>query len=336
MKLATLKIENPKTYSEKKDGALLVVGSDQCRAARVPASLCPNLLAAIQEWDKTEPHLRQIYSQLEQGLWTETLNLNDVSLMAPLPRTWSFLDGSSYVQHIILVRKARNAEPPEDLYTVPLMYQGINDNLIGPNDPIELVDESHGCDYEAEVCVILDEVPMGTKADQAARYIKLFMLLNDVSLRNIIPAELKAGFGFLQGKPTSAFGPFAVTADELGSAWQDGRLKLDMLSYVNGQQFGNPDASEMYFSFYQLIEHAARTRTLSAGTILGSGTVSNKDSSRGVGCLSERRMLEQIETGSMKTSFLKFGDQVELDMLKDGVSVFGRIKQTVRKYQPKA
>lgn len=327
MKLATLKIPEAKTRGEAEDGALLVVSRDHKTGARVPPSLYPSLLSALEDWGRAEPRLKEIEGRLSAGRWEEVVALKPGSLMAPLPRTYAWLDASAFIQHIILVRKARGAEPPEDLFTVPLMYQGISDHLLGPEEDIPLLDEGHGLDFEAEVAIVVDDVPMGTKAPQAARHVKLLVLMNDISLRNLIPRELKAGFGFFHGKPSSSFAPFAVTPDELGEAWREGRLHLEMESRLNGRPFGRPNAGEMHFSFFDLIEHAAKTRRLSAGTIIGSGTVSNKDEGAGCGCIAEKRMLEQIHAGRMETPFLKAGDLVEIEMLKDGESVFGSIRQ---------
>ena len=234
MKLATLKIDRPKTVSERRDGRLLVVHPGHTRAAVVPASEIPNLLSAVEDWPAAEPRLREIDAELRAGSWPEVVDLERCKLMAPLPRSYAWLDGSAFISHVILVRKARGAEPPEDLRTVPLMYQGISDFLLGPQDDIPLIDEAHGMDFEAEVGVILDEVPPGTPAAAAGRRILLLTLMNDVSLRNLIPRELKAGFGFFHGKPSSSFAPFAVTPDEAGEAWRDGRLHLDMLSAYTG------------------------------------------------------------------------------------------------------
>jgi len=322
VKLATLR-------TEAKDGALLVVARSQERAARVPAGLTPNLLSALEDWNRVLPWLQEVSADLERGSWKDVVALKPGILAAPLPRTWSWLDGSAYIQHIILVRKARGAEPPEDLRTVPLMYQGISDNLLGPEDDIRLIDEAWGLDFESEVGVITGDVPLGTKAAQAAGHVKLLVAMNDVSLRNLIPRELKAGFGFFHGKPATAFAPFAVTPDELGDDWRDGRLRLPLVTKLNGKLFGQPDAGEMHFSFYDLIEHAAKTRKLSAGTVIGGGTVANVDESKGSSCLAERRMLEIIKTGKPSTPFLKAGDEVEIEMLRGGRSVFGAIRQKV-------
>jgi len=329
MKLATLYIENPNSVSERRDGRLVVLSPDEKTAGLVPASEYPNLLAAVESWDAAEPRLREIESGLGAGSWDDPVTVEGTRFMAPLPRTWSWIDGSAFIQHIVLVRKARGAEPPEDLKTVPLMYQGISDNFLGPNDDITIVDEAHGVDFEAEVAVVLDEVPMGTPAEEALSHVKLLLLMNDVSLRMLIPRELKAGFGFFQGKPVSSFGPFAVTPDALKDVWKDGRLHLEMRSTYNGELYGHPNAKEMFFGFHQLIEHAAKTRTLPAGTILGTGTISNEDASVGSSCLAEKRMLEKINTGEIKTPFMKIGDTIRIEMEHDGRSVFGAIDQKI-------
>lgn len=328
MKLATLKVTNPHTTSERKDGRLVVVSSDGKKAEYAPKEF-QNLYTAINDWENAYPILHEISDQVNEG---KGFSFNPELCMAPLPRASSWLDGSAFIQHVILVRKARGAEPPEDLYTVPLMYQGINDTLIGPHDDVLVADESYGIDFEGEVVVVVDDVPMGVTAKEAEGHIKLLMLMNDVSLRNLIPKELATGFGFFHGKPSSSFSPMAVTPDELGNAWKDGKVNLPLESWLNKKQFGKPNAGEMYFSFGQLIEHAAKTRALSAGTIIGSGTVSNKDESVGSSCLAEVRMLEKINTGEMKTPFMKFGDTIEMDMFYEGKSVFGRINQKVVKY----
>lgn len=326
MRLASLKIDNPGTVSEARDGQLVVVSGDSTRAAPAPSDF-PTLLSAIESWDRAEPALREVARSLgESG---GGIVLSERAFMAPFPRTWQWLDGSAFIQHIILVRKARGAEPPEDLFTIPLMYQGISDTLLGPDAPLLLQDEGWGMDFEGELCVVVDDVPQGTRASTAMKHIRLLLLMNDVSLRNLIPRELATGFGFFHGKPSSSFAPFAVTPDEIGDAWKDGRVHLELETRLNGQIFGHPNAGEMHFSFCDLIEHAARTRSLSAGTIIGSGTVSNREESVGSSCIVERRMLEKINTGEMRTPFLKHGDLVEMDVRKDNRSIFGRISQRV-------
>jgi len=329
MKLATISVENPKSVSQRRDGRLVVLAPDEKTAGLVPHSEFPNLLEAIESWSDAEPRLREIESALADGSWKDSISMEGTNFMAPLPRTWSWIDGSAFIQHIVLVRKARGAEPPEDLKTVPLMYQGISDNFLGPKDDIQVVDEAHGVDFEAEVAVILDEVPMGTKAADALKHVKLLLLMNDVSLRMLIPRELKAGFGFFHGKPVSSFAPYAVTPDALKDVWKDGRLNLEMRSTYNGELYGHPNAAEMFFGFHQLIEHAAKTRTLPAGTIVGTGTVSNEDETVGSSCLAEKRMLEKINTGEIKTPFMKIGDSIRIEMEHQGKSVFGAIDQKV-------
>jgi fumarylacetoacetate (FAA) hydrolase len=276
-----------------------------------------------------EASLQNIASRLNAGTWEETLPVDQLSFKAPLPRTWSLLDGSAFIQHVILVRKARGAEPPADLFSVPLMYQGISDNLLGANDPIPLLDSTFGLDFESEIAIITDHVPQGTKACDAASHIKLILLMNDITLRELIPRELATGFGFFHSKPASSFSPFAVTPEELGDAWRDGRVHLPLFTYLNGTLFGSPSAGEMYFSFFDLIEHAAKTRHLSPGTIIGSGTVSNENRSTGSSCIVEKRMLEIIETGSATTRYLKPDDTLEITTLLNGRNLFGSIIQRV-------
>lgn len=291
-----------------------------------------NMFCAVQEWATVEPQLREMDAELKAG-HLETLPIAACKFMAPMPRTTCWIDGSAYIQHIILVRKARNAEPPETLETVPLMYQGASDPLGGPTDPVVVADEAYGIDFEAEVGVITDEIPMGTTAEDALKHVKLLCAMNDVSLRNLIPAELKAGFGFFHGKPPTHFAPYAITPDEIGEAWKDGRIHLKMESWRNGDFHGDPDAGpEMFFGFHQLIQHAAKTRALPAGTIIGSGTVSNVDTTRGASCIAEVRMLETIANGAPKTEFMKFGERVKIDVQQNGKSVFGVIDQVVEKY----
>ncbi len=333
MKLATIKPDRPADKWEAKDGRLVLVDDRAGRVLPVPKDIAGSLFEAMQDWDATEAKLRALDEQFKAGDVTGMLPLEQVEFMAPLPRTTCWIDGSAYIQHIVLVRKARNAEPPETLKTVPLMYQGVADPLYGPHEPIRVADESYGIDFEAEVGVILDEVPMGTKAEDALQYVKLLCVMNDVSLRGLIPAELKAGFGFFHGKPPTHFAPYAVTPDEIGDAWKDGRIHLKMQSWRNDEFHGDPDAGpEMFFGFHELIAHAAKTRPLPAGTILGSGTVSNEDTSRGASCIAETRMLETIHEGKPTTPFMSFGERVKIDVQQDGRSVFGVIDHVVEKY----
>jgi len=322
MRLATLRMGS---Y----DGTLVVV--DQSSWTVAPAShLVPTLQCALDEWDRFAPQLEEIYRALKSG----EVSGNEVTgteLAAPLPRTYQWLDGSAYLSHVERVRRARGAEMPEQLLTDPLMYQGSGDSLLGANDPICLANEDWGLDFESEVGVITDSVPMGVTPEQAAGHIKLLVLINDISLRNLIPSELAKGFGFLQGKPSSALSPFAVTPDELGSYWDGGKVHLPLLTFLNDEPVGHPDAGEgMQFDFPALVSHAARTRRLTAGTLIGSGTVSNADTGRGCSCLVERRVLEIIENGKATTPYLHYGDRVRIDMLDpQGRSIFGAIEQEV-------
>lgn len=326
------------SQSDSTNGTLVVVHPDHKslvipsakHVARDGSSLHGiSLLQALEHWNFIEPALRAIDDSLRSGTEHNTTLATSVTFLAPLPRTWAFLDGSAFIQHVLLVRKARGVEPPEDLYTIPLMYQGASDNFLSATDTIALRNSSDGMDFESEVGIITDAVPMGTSAAQADRHIKLVTLLNDVSLRELIPREVATGFGFLQGKPPSSFAPFVVTPDELGSAWRDGRVHLPLETKLNGSVFGSPNAGEMHFSFHQLIEHAAATRPLSAGTIIGSGTVSNKDESVGSSCIVEQRMLEKIKTGAISSRYLQDGDHVEITMKLNGRAIFGSINQRI-------
>jgi len=331
MKLATIRVASPQSESERRDGRLVVVDDKKGLLAHLPQSTYPSLREALDNWTTAEKYLREVALKLGSNAWYDTSPLSSATFMSPLPRAAAFVDGSAFIQHIILVRKVRGVEPPEDMKTVPLMYQGVSDTLMGPCEDIPQLDFAHGTDFEGEVAVIVSDVPMGTKSKDAAQYIQLALLINDVSLRNLIPRELQAGFGFLQSKPASSCSPFAVTLDELGDAWKDDRIHLPLICSLNDTTVGTPNSGEMYFSFSQLIEHAAATRALSAGTIVGSGTVSNEPDSAGVACLAERRMREKIETGTMTTPFMKVGDRVRIEMLKDGKSIFGAIDQKVVK-----
>lgn len=322
MKLASLR-------GPGRDGTLIVVRRDgQAYAPAGPR--WPTLQAALDAWEQAEPALRELAAALERGdVAAEPIDPR--RLHAPLPRAYEWVDGSAYINHIILVRKARGAEPPETLRTDPLVYQGGSGVLLGPTDDIVLRDERWGLDFEAEVCVILGDVPMGATAAEAARHVRLLCLANDVTLRNLVPAELAKGFGFFGSKPATAFSPFAITPDELGDAWQDGRVHLRLRSIYNGALVGDPEAGpEMHFSFFELLAHVAKTRAFTAGTILGSGTVSNADRARGVSCLAERRMIEILDGGEARTPFMKPGDTIAIEMLdREGRSIFGRIEQRV-------
>jgi fumarylacetoacetate (FAA) hydrolase len=313
-----------------RDGQLVVVDAELTRFVPVP-EIAPTLQSALDHWNETEPQLREVARELASGKRTDARPFDPKECAAPLPRAYHWADGSAYVNHVELVRKARGAEMPESFWTDPLMYQGGSDDLLGACDDARFVSEDHGIDLEAEVAVITDDVPMGIDANAAAAHIKLLVLVNDWSLRNLIPTEVGKGFGFYQSKPATGFSPVAVTPDELADAWRDGKVHLPIESYVNDTLLGRPHAGvDMVFSFPQLIAHAARTRRLGAGTIIGSGTVSNKDRSVGSSCLVERRVLEQLEYGAPRTSYLKFGDRVRIQMLNGaGVNVFGTIDQRV-------
>jgi fumarylacetoacetate (FAA) hydrolase len=327
MKLASLK--------HGRDGRLVVVSRDLAQAA--PAQhIVPTLQQAIENWTSLAPRLAALYDALNAGRATGAFAFDPRQCASPLPRAYQWADGSAYVNHIELVRKARGADMPPEFWTDPLMYQGGSDSFVGPCDPILAESEEWGIDFEGEVAVVTDDVPMGVGAEAAAAHIRLVMLVNDVSLRNLIPKELAKGFGFFHGKPATAFSPCAVTPDELGSAWDGSRVSLPLRVVLNGKLFGEPDAgTDMTFDFPTLIAHAARTRELEAGTIVGSGTVSNVDRSRGSACLAERRMLETIESGKAATPFLRFGDRVHIEMLNStGSTIFGAIDQTVVRYEP--
>jgi len=322
MKLATLR-------DGTRDGRLVVVRGDGAAYA-LATRAAPTLQAALDAWGDAEPRLRELSRELDGGrLEGEPLEVS--RLAAPLPRAYEWVDASAYLSHVRLVRRSRGAEPPPSLETDPLVYQGGSGVLLGPTDDLVVEDVAWGADFEAEVCVVLGDVPRGTRREDAGRLVRLVAVANDVSLRNLIPAELAKGFGFFQGKPATAFAPFAVTPDALGPGWREGRVHLRMRTALNGEVLGECETGpEMHFSFFDLVEHIARTRSFTAGTILGGGTVSNADPSRGVSCLAERRMREQLERGSATTRFLRPGDRVEIELLgPGGESVCGRICQTV-------
>lgn len=325
MKLGSLKSSN------KKDGELVVVSRDGGRAVKATA-IAASLREAIEDWAHAKPKLEQLYKELEEGRSTNAFEVDQHEFHSPMPRAFQWADGSAFLHHVKLVRMARKAEMPVSLYSTPLMYQGGSDDFLAPNDPVPQVDFAHGTDFEGEVAVITDFVPMGITPEKALEKIILVGIVNDVSLRGLIPEELANGFGFFQSKPSSAFAPFAVTLDELGGAWREGRLHLPLDVEYNGQFFGKANAGEMHFHFGQLIAHAARTRNLGAGTIIGSGTVSNEDPSVGSSCLAEKRMIEQINVGSITTQFMKVGDQIRIEMKNEaGQSLFGTINQVVTK-----
>ena len=326
MKLASL--------NQGRDGVLIVVSRDLSRAVQVPA-IAATLQAALDNWAVAKPKLEAVYQRLNDGLEEGAFAFEQTECHSPLPRAYHWADGSAYVNHVELVRKARGAAIPESFWHDPLMYQGGSECFIPPHSPIQMADEAWGIDLEAEIAVITDDVPMGASAAEAAGHIQLLMLVNDVSLRNLIPGELAKGFGFYQSKPSSSFSPVAITPDELGDTWRDGKLHRPLVSHINGALFGQPDAGvDMTFNFPTLVAHAAKTRPLGTGTIIGSGTVSNYDRSAGSSCLAEKRMLEIIEGGEAKTPFLKFGDRVRIEMFNvAGHSLFGAIDQTVEKYE---
>ncbi|HET9694058.1 MAG TPA: fumarylacetoacetate hydrolase family protein [Steroidobacteraceae bacterium] len=323
MKLATLE-------DGTRDGRLVVVSRDLSRAVAAP-QVAATLQDALDDWSRTAPQLDELAKRLERGAVDGAVAFDPAHAMAPLPRAHHWVDGSAYVNHVELVRKARNAEMPPSFWSDPLVYQGGSDDLLGPMDDVPVASEEYGIDLEAEVAVVTDDVPMLTGVDEARGHIKLLMLVNDWSLRNLIPAELAKGFGFYQSKPATAFSPCAVTPDELGDAWSQSKVHLPLVSHINGQLFGEPDAGvDMTFDFSQLIAHVTKTRRLGAGTIIGSGTVSNYDRSKGSCCLAERRALETVQHGSPKTTFLLFGDRVRIEMFgRDGASIFGAIDQKV-------
>jgi fumarylacetoacetate (FAA) hydrolase len=326
MKLATLK-------NNTRDGQLVIVSRDLARCVKAPEAY-PTMQSALDDWHSAKPQLEALYKKLNDDLGMGA-PFNQKQAHAPLPRAYQWVDGSAYVTHVELVRKSRGATMPESFWTDPLMYQGASDSFIGAHDPIVLEKEEWGIDYEGEVAVITNDVPMGISADEAEKHIQLIMLVNDVSLRGLAAAELAKGFGFVHTKPATAFSPVAITPDELGDAWQDAKVNFPLLSYINDEQYGCPNAGvDMTFNFAKLIEHAAKTRFLGAGTIVGSGTISNSKGGVGSSCLVERRTLEQLNDGEAKTPFMKFGDRVRIEMLdRQGCSIFGSIDQTVSPYK---
>jgi len=322
MKLASLR--------SGRDGRLVVVSRDLKRAVAADG-IATTLQAALDDWESAAPRLQALSEELHESTAEGAFDLDPADLDAPLPRAYHWVDGSAYVNHVELVRKARGAEMPESFWHDPLVYQGGSDDFLGPLEDVRVPDEDYGIDMEAETAVITDDVPMGTGAGEATGHIKLLMLVNDVSLRNLIPGELAKGFGFYQSKPSTTFSPVAVTPDELGEAWQDGTFNLPLVTTLNDEEFGRPECGvDMTFNFLQLIEHVTKTRRLGAGTIIGSGTISNYDRSRGSSCIAERRMLETVEDGAAKTPFLRFGDRVRIEMFDaEGNSIFGAIDQKI-------
>ena len=327
MKLASLKAG--------RDGQLVVVNRALTRSADVP-EIAATLQSALDRWASVEPQLRKVAAALEANTQANARAFNARECAAPLPRAFHWADGSAYVNHIELVRKARGAEMPASFWTDPLIYQGGSDDLLGACDDARFVSEEHGIDLEAEVGVITDDVPMGIAPEEVPPHIVLLVLVNDWTLRNLVPAELAKGFGFYQSKPATGFSPVAITPDELGNAWRDGKVHLPLASFVNDTPLGSPNAGiDMTFDFHRIVAHAARTRRLGAGTLLGSGTVSNVDRSTGSSCLAERRTLEVLEFGTQRTPFLSFGDRVRIEMRDAaGMSLFGEINQQVVSFHP--
>ncbi|PZO62372.1 MAG: 2-keto-4-pentenoate hydratase [Pseudoxanthomonas suwonensis] len=315
-----------------RDGTLIVVSRDLTHAVRA-TGIAPTLQRALEDWSNLAPRLNALSDALNAGDADGVLDLDVRQLAAPLPRAYEFLDGSAYLPHVERVRKARGAEVPESFYTDPLMYQATSAGFLGPTDSVKVVSEDYGIDLEAEVVVVTDDVPMAVSPEQAAAHIQLVGLINDVSLRNLIPAELAKGFGFLQSKPRSALSPVFVTPDELGDAWRDNKLHRPLLTHINGAWFGAPEAGvDMQFDFAQLIAHAAKTRPLSAGTLVGSGTVANQDTSLGASCFAEQRTVETLRDGQPSTPFMAFGDVVRIEMLDaDRRSIFGAIEQRIER-----
>ncbi len=325
MKLGSLKAGG-------RDGTLIVVSRDLARAVRA-TGIADTLQRALEDWSNTAPRLNALSEALNAGTAADAFALEMAELAAPLPRAYEFVDGSAYLPHVERVRRARGAEVPASFYTDPLMYQATSAGFHGPRDPVRVVDEAYGIDLEAEIVVITDDVPMAVTPAQAAGHIQLVGLVNDVSLRHLIPNELAKGFGFLQSKPRSALSPVFVTPDELGAAWRDNKLHLPLLTHINGAWFGAPEAGvDMQFDFAQLLAHAARTRPLAAGTIVGSGTIANQDTGKGASCFAEKRTVETLEHGQPQTPFMAFGDVVRIEMLDaDGRSIFGAIEQRIER-----
>jgi fumarylacetoacetate (FAA) hydrolase len=329
MKLATIK-------NGTRDGQLVVVSKDLTKAVKVP-QIAATMQQALDNWSASSIALQEIYNSLQSNTCSDTFDFDTTTAMAPIPRAYHWADGSAYVTHVELVRKARNAELPASFWTDPLMYMGASDAFIGAHDDIEIENADWGIDFESEVAVITDDVPAGTNAVKAREHIKLIAIVNDVSLRNLIPNELSKQFGFYQSKPWTSFSPVAVTPDELEDTWKDAKVHLPLISTLNNKIVGTPNAGlDMTFDFGQLIAHAAKSRALMAGTVIGSGTVANQGSPTGSSCLAEVRCLETIKDGKPSTPFMQFGDTIQIEMNhKDGRSIFGKIKQAVKQYTPR-
>lgn len=328
MKLASLKAGG-------RDGTLIVVSRDLARGVSA-AAIAPTLQRALEDWSNCAPRLNALSEQLNAGKAADAFDIDMHALAAPLPRAYEFVDGSAYLPHVERVRRARGAEVPESFYVDPLMYQATSAGFLGPRDPVLAQSEEWGIDLEAEVIVVTDDVPMGASPALAAEHIQLIGLINDVSLRGLIPGELAKGFGFLQSKPRSALSPVLVTPDELGDSWRDSKLHRAMRTWINDEWFGAAECGvDMQFNFAQLVAHVAKSRPLSAGTIVGSGTIANEDTGKGASCLAEQRTVETLRDGKPTTPFLKFGDRVRIDVLDgDDKSIFGSIDQTVTRYDP--
>jgi fumarylacetoacetate (FAA) hydrolase len=324
MKLASLK-------EGGRDGTLIVVSRDLSRAVKA-SGIAATLQAALDDWNTLAPRLNALSEDLNEGRADGAFALDIARLAAPLPRAYEFVDGSAYLPHVERVRRARGAEVPASFYTDPLMYQATSAGFLGPRDPVVVPSEDFGIDLEAEVLVVTDDVPMGVTPAQASGHIQLVGLVNDVSLRGLIPGELAKGFGFVQSKPRSALSPVFVTPDELGDAWKDDKLHLPMRTWINGQWFGEAECGvDMQFDFSQLVAHVAKTRPLTAGTLVGSGTIANEDTGKGASCLAEQRTVETLRDGSPSTPFLAFGDTVKIDVVDQaGVSIFGAIEQIIQ------
>lgn len=317
-----------------RDGQLVVVNKDLTKAVTVP-EIAATMQFAIDNWKETETKLESVYNDLNLDKLPNAFHFSSVRVLAPIPRAYHWADGSAYVTHVELVRKARNSELPESFWTDPLMYMGASDAFIGANDDIEIENEDWGIDFESEVAVITDDVPAGTNSEDALKHIKLITIINDVSLRNLIPNELSKQFGFYQSKPWTSFAPVVVTPNELADSWKNGKLHLPLHSTLNGNLIGSPNAGiDMTFDFGQLVAHASKTRSLMAGTIIGSGTVANQGSLDGSSCLAEVRCLEIIKDGKASTPFMSFGDRIEIEMKdNDGKSIFGKINQIIKEYK---
>ncbi len=323
MKLATLKSSDPK----KRNGELILVTRDNLRAAKMPSGLPSTLIEALQMWTEVEPKLRELYESVDAGKLSGTFPLDPADCLAPLPNAPGFYDGSAFLSHVYRARKSRGDDMPPSAKVIPLMYQGVSDCLLSSKAPIDLMDASFGADFEGEFAVMTTDTPKGIDSTNAGKYIALITLFNDITYREVLKKEIEFKFGFLQSKPNSSFAPFVVTPDELGSHWSQGRVHLDLEVEFNGSPFGHPNGKEMQFSFEQLVAHAARTRPLSAGSIVGSGTVSNENKEVGFACLTEKRFQEILDTGKASTPWLKPGDRVVLDVVLQGNSVFGAIDE---------